>query len=46
MSKPQSLPTLRRNPLGLGLIVLWLVLLAGLAYGLHSLYGHVIAGLP
>lgn len=46
MDAPQAFPTLRRNPLGLGLIAFWLVSLALLAYGLVTLYGHVLARIP
>lgn len=45
-TKPQALPTFRRNPFGLGLVAFYLAALALLALGLLNLYGHILAQLP
>ena len=46
MDKPGAFPMLRRNPLGLGLIVAWLIYLGAFAYGVDSLYAYVVARIP
>ena len=46
MDKTGAFPMLRRNPLGIGLLVAWLVYLGLFAYGVDSLYAYITARLP
>lgn len=46
MDKPQAFPNLRRNPLGLGLLAFWLVILACVGVGVYRLYANITHRIP